>query len=121
MTSANQTEPVEAVLTGFDDRRSNLIPILQTIQDFVRWKDEGRLMNYKPAGYEQIDGGIAAVSVSPRIELSVYHKGSDNVIAFTTHRYSQTPLVVQGPGAGADVTAMGVFSDILKLLHYLPY
>jgi bifunctional aspartokinase / homoserine dehydrogenase 1 len=48
-------------------------------------------------------------------------KGSDNIIAFTTVRYAQTPLVVQGPGAGADVTAMGVFSDILKLLHYLPY
>jgi aspartokinase/homoserine dehydrogenase 1 len=48
-------------------------------------------------------------------------KGSDNIIMFTTHRYSRTPLVVQGPGAGADVTAMGVFSDILKLLHYLPY
>lgn len=48
-------------------------------------------------------------------------KGSDNIIAFTTKRYSKTPLVVQGPGAGADVTAMGVFSDILKLLHYLPY
>lgn len=48
-------------------------------------------------------------------------KGSDNVVVFTTERYSQTPLVVQGPGAGADVTAMGVFSDVLKLLHYLPY
>ncbi|MCX6132506.1 MAG: bifunctional aspartate kinase/homoserine dehydrogenase I [Ignavibacteriales bacterium] len=48
-------------------------------------------------------------------------KGSDNIIAITTNRYSRTPLVVQGPGAGADVTAMGVFSDILKLLHYLPY
>jgi len=48
-------------------------------------------------------------------------RGSDNIIAFTTHRYARTPLVVQGPGAGADVTAMGVFSDILKLLHYLPY
>lgn len=48
-------------------------------------------------------------------------KGSDNIIAFTTDRYHQTPLVVQGPGAGAAVTAMGVFSDILKLLHYLPH
>jgi aspartokinase/homoserine dehydrogenase 1 len=47
-------------------------------------------------------------------------KGSDNVIAFTTKRYARTPLVVQGPGAGADVTAMGVFSDVLKLLNYLP-
>ena len=48
-------------------------------------------------------------------------KGSDNIITFTTKRYSRTPLVVQGPGAGADVTAMGVFSDILKLLNYLPH
>jgi aspartokinase/homoserine dehydrogenase 1 len=48
-------------------------------------------------------------------------RGSDNIIAFTTKRYSQTPLVIQGPGAGPDVTAMGVFSDILKLLHYLPH
>jgi homoserine dehydrogenase len=48
-------------------------------------------------------------------------KGSDNIITFHTKRYSQTPLVIQGPGAGPDVTAMGVFSDILKLLHYLPH
>jgi len=47
-------------------------------------------------------------------------QGADNIIAFTTKRYSRTPLIVQGPGAGADVTAMGVFSDIFKLLHYLP-
>ena len=56
----------------------------------------------------------------PRTHPLASAKGSDNVIAFTTKRYSRTPLVVQGPGAGADVTAMGVFSDILKLLHYLP-
>ncbi len=48
-------------------------------------------------------------------------KGSDNIIMFTTQRYAKTPLVIQGPGAGADVTAMGVFSDILKLLHWLPW
>ena len=56
----------------------------------------------------------------PRDHPLAAAKGSDNIIAFTTKRYSRTPLVVQGPGAGADVTAMGVFSDILKLLHYLP-
>src|SRR5262249_33618437 len=56
----------------------------------------------------------------PRTHPVASAKGSDNVIAFTTKRYSKTPLVVQGPGAGADVTAMGVFSDMLKLLHYLP-
>jgi bifunctional aspartokinase / homoserine dehydrogenase 1 len=63
----------------------------------------------------------AGLKEFPRNHPVASAKGSDNVIAFTTKRYSRTPLVVQGPGAGADVTAMGVFSDILKLLHYLPY
>ncbi|OCF45780.1 homoserine dehydrogenase [Kwoniella heveanensis CBS 569] len=35
-------------------------------------------------------------------------KGSDNIISFTTKRYSPRPLIIQGAGAGADVTAMGV-------------
>jgi bifunctional aspartokinase / homoserine dehydrogenase 1 len=62
----------------------------------------------------------AGLKEFPRSHPVASAKGSDNLIAFTTKRYSRTPLVVQGPGAGADVTAMGVFSDILKLLHYLP-
>jgi bifunctional aspartokinase / homoserine dehydrogenase 1 len=63
----------------------------------------------------------AGLKEFPRSHPVASAKGSDNVIAFTTKRYARTPLVVQGPGAGADVTAMGVFSDILKLLHYLPH
>jgi aspartokinase/homoserine dehydrogenase 1 len=45
--------------------------------------------------------------------------GSDNIIAFTTQRYSKQPLIVRGPGAGAEVTAGGVFSDLLRLAAYL--
>ncbi|KAF0131832.1 MAG: bifunctional aspartokinase / homoserine dehydrogenase 1 [Bacteroidetes bacterium] len=40
--------------------------------------------------------------------------GSDNIISFTTMRYANNPLVVKGPGAGAAVTAAGVFADILR-------
>lgn len=43
---------------------------------------------------------------------------TDNIVAFKTTRYSQ-PLIVQGPGAGPDVTAGGVFADILRLSSYL--
>ena len=46
-------------------------------------------------------------------------RGSESVLVFTTRRYSKHPLVVKGLGAGAEVTAMGVFSDILKLLNSL--
>jgi aspartokinase/homoserine dehydrogenase 1 len=41
--------------------------------------------------------------------------GSDNIISFTTDRYMQRPMVVKGPGAGAEVTAAGVFSDIVNI------
>ncbi|CAL0306315.1 unnamed protein product [Lupinus luteus] len=61
------------------------------------------------------------------VELRRYKKdhpfaqlsGSDNIIAFTTRRYNQQPLIVRGPGAGAQVTAGGIFSDILRLASYL--
>ena len=43
--------------------------------------------------------------------------GSDNVVAFTTTRYSTRPLVVKGPGAGPDVTAAGVFADIIRIVQ----
>ncbi len=42
-------------------------------------------------------------------------EGSDNIIAFSTERYNQGPLVVKGPGAGPQVTAAGVYADILKI------
>jgi aspartokinase/homoserine dehydrogenase 1 len=40
--------------------------------------------------------------------------GTDNMVSFTTERYSKRPLVVRGPGAGAEVTAAGVFADIIR-------
>ncbi len=45
--------------------------------------------------------------------------GTDNIVAFTTDRYNEQPLVVQGPGAGPHVTAGGVFADLLRLASYL--
>ncbi|KAI4321213.1 hypothetical protein MLD38_034621 [Melastoma candidum] len=73
---------------------------------------------------------VGVVDVSNRtgvVELRNYDNdhpfsqlsGSDNIIAFTTLRYSKQPLIVRGPGAGAEVTAGGIFSDILRLASYL--
>jgi aspartokinase/homoserine dehydrogenase 1 len=44
---------------------------------------------------------------------------TDNIVLFRTTRYSDNPLVVQGPGAGREVTAAGVFADLLRLASYL--
>lgn len=72
-------------------------------------------------------GVVDAVSEEGRVEMRRYKKdhpfaqlsGSDNIIAFTTTRYKEQPLIVRGPGAGAQVTAGGIFSDILRLASYL--
>jgi len=57
---------------------------------------------------QQVDASHAFYSLS----------GSDNVISFTTERYKERPLVVKGPGAGAEVTAAGVFADLVNVGAY---
>ena len=60
----------------------------------------------------RIDVGLRSVpKASPLGSL----KGTDNMVVFQTERYSTQPLVVSGPGAGADVTAMGVLGDIIRI------
>jgi len=45
-----------------------------------------------------------------------YHlEGSDNIVLFYTDRYAQQPLVIKGAGAGAEVTASGIFADIMRI------
>ena len=44
-------------------------------------------------------------------------QGPDNILVFETERYRSHPLVIRGPGAGAEVTAAGVLGDILKTVR----
>jgi len=65
----------------------------------------------------KLDNGKASITLQmvdenhPFFNLS----GSDNIISFTTDRYKERPLVVKGPGAGAEVTAAGVFADLINV------
>lgn len=45
-------------------------------------------------------------------------KGSDNIVLFFTRRYPEQPLMIQGAGAGADVTASGLFADIIRIGNF---
>ena len=60
-------------------------------------------------GLELVDRGTPIASL----------KGSDNLICFYTRRYGANPLVIQGAGAGGEVTAMGVTSDLIKAVERL--
>lgn len=62
-------------------------------------------------------GGTAEVGltvVTPDHALANI-RPTDNVVQFTTRRYHDNPLVVRGPGAGPEVTAMGIFADLLRV------
>ena len=65
------------------------------------------------------DNGKASVGlqhIDPQHDL--YHLyGKDNVVLFYTDRYTEQPMVVKGAGAGAAVTASGVFADIMRAAH----
>jgi aspartokinase/homoserine dehydrogenase 1 len=44
-------------------------------------------------------------------------EGKDNIVTFNTRRYPEQPLVIKGAGAGADVTASGIFADVMKIAN----
>ncbi|MCA3012932.1 MAG: bifunctional aspartate kinase/homoserine dehydrogenase I [Myxococcaceae bacterium] len=66
----------------------------------------------------RLDGqGTAKVALAelPRSHAFAHIALTDNVVQFTTARYRSNPLVVQGPGAGPEVTAAGIFADVLRI------
>ncbi|AMR31010.1 bifunctional aspartokinase I/homoserine dehydrogenase I [Mucilaginibacter sp. PAMC 26640] len=65
----------------------------------------------------KLEDGKAAITLQMVDENHPFYmlSGSDNIISFTTDRYKDRPLVVKGPGAGAEVTAAGVFADLINV------
>jgi aspartokinase/homoserine dehydrogenase 1 len=65
------------------------------------------------ATYRDGQASVGLQQIPPQHDL--YHLyGKDNVVLFYTNRYVEQPLVVKGAGAGAEVTASGVFADIIR-------
>ena len=92
--------------------------------------DEPMLARYREAAsagcslrhLAQLDrSGLARVGVValPAEHACCHTRLTDNLVQFRTRRYSENPLVVQGPGAGPDVTAAGVFGDVLAIAQSL--
>jgi aspartokinase/homoserine dehydrogenase 1 len=65
----------------------------------------------------KLEGGKVAITLQMVDDNHPFYmlSGSDNIISFTTDRYKARPLVIKGPGAGAEVTAAGVFADIINV------
>lgn len=87
--------------------------------------DKTKLMEEAEANGEVLRyvGVVDVTNQKVAVELRKYKKShpfagtqwADNICAFNTERYKPQPLVVQGPGAGAAVTAAGIYADFLKI------
>lgn len=87
---------------GFEERRQ----VLE--QEGKRWRFVARLENGRAeVRLEEVDHN------HPFYEL----EGSNNIILITTERYNEYPMLIQGYGAGAGVTAAGVFADIMSIAN----
>lgn len=83
-----------------------------------RLRAQGKVLRFAAS----IDGKDCSAGVGP-IEVSASDplaaiRGGENAFVFTTKYYSPIPLVIRGYGAGADVTASGVFADILRTITW---
>lgn len=79
--------------------------------------DEAATKNCKLKFVASFENGKASVGLQHiPANSDFYHLyGKDNIVLFYTQRYPEQPLVVKGAGAGADVTASGVFADIIRV------
>ena len=79
---------------------------------------EGKVLRFVASLHEGVcQVGITAVS---REHVLSRADGADNIIRITTKRYFDNPMTVQGPGAGREVTAGGIFANIINLSFHLP-
>ena len=110
LASANSAEEFMTKLPEYDSEMESYK---------VQAKEAGKVVRY--VGSVDVASGKVKVGLdmvdqgSPIAGL----KGSDNLICFYTKRYGSNPLVIQGAGAGGEVTAMGVTADLIKVLERL--
>ncbi len=93
-------EGVPALDAGFEEKRK----ILEA--ENKKWRFVAQFENGKAeAGLQEVD------STHPFYDL----EGSNNLVMYTTERYHEFPMLIKGYGAGASVTAAGVFADLIKV------
>ncbi len=95
------------------------ITVKQLDDEFEKRRERLALENKKLRFVAHLEGDKAKISL---MEVDITHpayplEGSNNIILITTLRYHEQPMVIRGYGAGADVTAAGVFADIIRVAN----
>ena len=86
----------------FEEERRRLEQEGKKLRFIARWED---------------DKATVALTPVDRSHPFYHLEDSNNMVLLTTKRYKQYPMVIQGYGAGADVTAAGVFADIIRIAN----
>ena len=104
----------------------SIVDFLNALPEFdaamkQRWSEaqaKGHVLRYV-GRLSQADGATVRLESLPADHPFGNMNLTDNIVRYVSRRYSDNPLVVQGPGAGPTVTAAGVFADLLRLASYL--
>lgn len=88
--------------------------------DFERLRKNAASKNEKLRYMAVLEQGKTTIKLASVGDQHPFYSlsGSDNIILLTTERYHERPMVIRGPGAGAEVTAAGVFADIIRIGNY---
>lgn len=109
----------ESLFEGTVEEFWNSLPMVDVDFEKRRQKLENEQKRYRVVASFDAETKIAEVSLR---EISNNHpfyelEGSNNIVLLTTERYKQYPMLIQGYGAGASVTAAGVFADVMSIAN----
>jgi homoserine dehydrogenase len=119
--------PVQSLIPKKLESVSSGDEFLQRLPDFDAQMEETKVAAEKEGKVVRFVGSIDVAKKEVKVGLEKFDrshpiaalKGSDNIISFYTRRYGANPLIIQGAGAGGEVTAMGVTGDLIKVLERL--
>jgi homoserine dehydrogenase len=119
--------PVQSLIPKELESAASGDEFLQRLPEFDAQMEETKAAAEKEGKVVRFVGSIDVAKKEVKVGLEKFDrshpiaalKGSDNIISFYTARYGANPLIIQGAGAGGEVTAMGVTGDLLKVLERL--
>jgi homoserine dehydrogenase len=119
--------PVQSLIPKELDNLTTGDEFMKRLPEFDSEMEETKLAAVREGKVVRFVGSINVKTKEVKVGLEKFDKshpiaalkGSDNIISFYTKRYGSNPLIIQGAGAGGEVTAMGVTGDLLKVLERL--
>jgi homoserine dehydrogenase len=119
--------PVQSLIPEELNDVASADEFMRRLPEFDQFMENTKSIAKKSGKVVRFVGSIDIASKEVKVGLENFDhshpiaalKGSDNIVSFYTKRYGTNPLIIQGAGAGGEVTAMGVTSDLLKLLSHI--